>query len=278
MSEELILEKIAGAIPSFVEASLNDISVTLCDHEKILLYQPGRNINLGIRAGELLKPQMATFQAITQNRKIVKRIDDKERGTAFIVTAIPISGKEGKVVGSLSIQESVERQDLLKKMAAQLTESMSALAATTQEVSAQAEEIGQVMGVLITLAQTSQNRTQEGGDVIDIIKNVASQTNLLGLNAAIEAARVGDQGRGFGVVAQEIRKLAVMTTDSIKSIETIVHTIQRDSNNTYNKAEQVHAVILQVADAISHVASTVQELGDIARTLDIEAEKISGQH
>jgi len=76
-----------------------------------------------------------------------------------------------------------------------------------------------------------------------MIKNVAAQSNLLGLNAAIEASRVGDVGRGFSVVTEEIRKLATSSTASIKEIDAIINTVQTDSNRIYHNLTQINEAI-----------------------------------
>ena len=120
---------------------------------------------------------------------------------------------------------------------------------------------------LVKVTRDSQGRVQETDQVIGFIKNIAGQTNLLGLNAAIEAARVGDQGRGFGVVAQEIRKLAIDSADSIKKIDAIIKSVQADSNQTNSQTEHIYAVLGEIAYAITQVTAAVQEANTQARKL-----------
>ncbi|MDE0999587.1 methyl-accepting chemotaxis protein, partial [Escherichia coli] len=80
--------------------------------------------------------------------------------------------------------------------------------------------------------------TEEVGDVMNVIQNIAEQTNLLALNAAIEAARAGEQGRGFAVVADEVRQLAQQTQKAVEKIEGQITTLQ---NNTSQVVESINA-------------------------------------
>ena len=127
---------------------------------------------------------------------------------------------------------------------------------------------------LVKVSRDSQNRVQETDQVIGFIKNIAGQTNLLGLNAAIEAARVGDQGRGFGVVAQEIRKLAIDSADSIKKIDALIKSVQADSKQTNDQTEHINIVLGEIADAITQVTNAVQDANTQARKLGEMAENL----
>ncbi len=270
-----VLEHFLHVMPVLVDLHAGEIGVAVTDREKYLFYRPSRKLDLKIVAGAPLKAGTAIVKAMEEKRRVVVRGDKATFGLPYIATAYPIIDAAGGVVGGAVVIEPTDRQDALKEMAGKLSDNISVLASTTEEISAQAEEIATVSANLSRLSQESQQRVKETDQVIGLIKSIAGQTNLLGLNAAIEAARVGDAGRGFGVVAEEIRKLAIGTADSIKKIEDIVGAIQTDSDSTYGQLGQVNDVIGQIAGALAHVAGAVQQAGSMAQELDHMADNLS---
>lgn len=270
-----LLECFAYVLPFINNLLTSDCSVGLSDREKQLLYKPGKTLDLKIPVGAPLKPGTGLYRAIHEERRVSIRADKSLWGIPFIATAFPIRNSRGEVIGAAALMENLDRQDNLKTMAASLAEGMSSLAAAVQEFSAQTEEISAVSQSLLQVIQESQIRVSETDEVLSLIKSVAGQTNLLGLNAAIEAARVGDVGRGFGVVAEEIRKLAANSADSIKRIESILHAIRGDSNEVTNRMEQINTIISQATQAICEISSSAQQADAIARQLDVLADGLS---
>jgi twitching motility protein PilJ len=104
--------------------------------------------------------------------------------------------------------------------------------------------------------------SQEIGSIVELINDIAEQTNILALNAAIQAASAGEAGRGFAVVADEVQRLAERSTSATKRIETLVQTIQSDTNEAVNAMEQTTAEVVAGARLAEDAGSA---LGDIER-------------
>lgn len=272
-----VLNYFMEVLPYINDLMVNDISVCLTDCEKVLYYKSGRKFDLKIQVGRELIPQMAAYQAIHQNKRIVTRIDASLHGVPFIAIAIPLYDEVGSLVGSAIFTESVDQQDAMKDMAAQFNTNIKTLSENIERITAQAQEIAALSRTMAQVAAGSQVRMRETDQVLGFIKTIASQTNLLGLNAAIEAARVGDVGRGFGVVAEEIRKLAASSAESIKQIDSIIKTIQDDSGNTYQQMTHIDKAISDIANVITGVAGAVQETRAAAEQLDAMADSLSNE-
>ena len=269
------LAKYIEVLPGIQHISSNDVGIAVSDREKYLFYKAGKTLDLKIVPGTPLKPGTAIVRAMEQKRRATTRGDKALFGVPYIAIAYPIVDESGEVVGGMVAIESVERQDTLHQMASTMSDTMNALASTTEQISAQSEEIAAACSRLVQVVHGSLDRVKETDQVLGLIKNVAGQTNLLGLNAAIEAARAGEHGRGFGVVAEEIRKLSSNTSDSVKKIAAIIATVQGDSSNTAAQLQQMNEVISQVAEAITHIAGSIQQAGDTAHTLDDLAKSLS---
>lgn len=104
------------------------------------------------------------------------------------------------------------------------------------------------------------NRFNEISGIIGMIDGISEQTNLLALNAAIEAARAGDSGRGFAIVAEEVRKLAVKSSDAVKNISNIIHSINVDTTNTEKMLENGAVIYVKQEEAVTNTVTIFDEI------------------
>ena len=108
--------------------------------------------------------------------------------------------------------------------------------------------------------QALAKQTQDIGSIVGTIDEIAAQTNLLALNAAIEAARAGEAGRGFAVVADEVRALASRTSASTQEISAMVHQVQKDASDATNSMSTSVDNINAVADRAATIEGTLNSI------------------
>jgi len=201
----------------------------------------------------------------------------------------------GAVTQREHIGEIMEAMERLSASASEIAASAASAAEKSEEARQEvengariAEHTGSAMQQLSDVAGNLKENTanlgkqSEGiGHIMSVINDIADQTNLLALNAAIEAARAGEAGRGFAVVADEVRKLAEKTMDatkevhsSIKAIQDLVHMNSSGMDNAVDAIGNVSRLSSETAESLKHVLALVREG---ARQMTLIAEAVDGQ-
>lgn len=156
----------------------------------------------------------------------------------------------------------------LKSVVGVLNDSLHQISATMQQMAASATTVSSNQADLNKEIKNVDAVTGKINEVMDLIKEIADETRLLGLNAAIEAARAGEAGLGFGVVAQEIRKLSDDSKQTVGKIKEFTELIRTSVNTTVGMGNETLSTVEQQAAAIEEVTASVEEITSLAEQLN----------
>ncbi len=212
------------------------------DSDLTLRVEDGSRNELGVigtTINKVLVSYATTITKINQVNSTISQISEAIQGiTQRNITMANQQNQEMEMAATAMEEMTAALSNVAQStnMAEEYAGSAEKEASTSKQVfDKTTSEFGQLEGEFLNTAEIIQQLAEESnnvGNVLDVIKAIAEQTNLLALNAAIEAARAGEQGRGFAVVADEVRSLAQRTQDSTGEIEGIIQTLQEKAKQS----------------------------------------------
>ncbi|CAE6893806.1 methyl-accepting chemotaxis protein [Vibrio sp. B1FLJ16] len=256
--------RVSGHINTLAD-SLHDILVKLNEASENLSSTAATNEHTSSQAQTQLSTQREqtanVATAMTEMSHSVQEVAQSAQGSLEMVKRVESASEEGRTIMSGNITT-------INQLETRLHESVGAVS-----------ELQKMSGQI--------------GSILDVIRNIAEQTNLLALNAAIEAARAGEQGRGFAVVADEVRVLASRTTQSTIEIESMISNLQSSSQSANHviqscmddmelsveqaskansSMEEIQALIIEISQMSTHISQAAAEQSetsaDIARNIE----------
>ncbi len=254
-------------------------------HAQIRLGEETLDLNVSAtydKSGNYIGP-MVTWEIITDRVKLVDNLKEASSQVASAAEELNATSSEMRSNARATEDEAAQAASASE----QVTAGVQQVAHSSEELRASIREIAQSMNetsrmVHKTLKEANEanvkmnqlaTSSQEIGDVIKVINSIAQQTNLLALNATIEAARAGDAGRGFSVVANEVKELANQTAAATEEITRKINTIQVDTRSSVEAIKVISESINKINEIASQISAAVQEQN---ATTD-ELTRISGE-
>lgn len=257
---ERVLESLLDVLPNLKTILQEDLAVTLSDKEKFLAHYPGDKINLGIPAGTKLNSNNPSYHSISENKIINSILPRELHGVKCRAVTTPVTDANGKIVGAIGIARSLEKQDKVEETAEGLFNSLEETNASVEEIALSSQTLSSAINNIVMLTHSTDEKIKRTDEIIKLLQNIASQTNLLGLNAAIEASRAGEFGRGFLVVASEMRKLAALANESSKNVARELQEMSNSINQIVKEVQSVGSISDSQAAATEEITATIQEI------------------
>lgn len=208
-------------------------------------------------------------EALRTGKEVLQELPKEAYGVPALVSCSPLIDEEtSAVVGTFGLILPRHLTNQLKVMAGNLQSSLVEVSAAMQQIATSSSEISNSQNKLHSEIETAGALIERINNVTVFIKNIADETKMLGLNASIEAARAGDVGRGFGVVAEEIRKLSDESKQTVGQIRELTAKINSSITLTTDTSSHIIQNVEESAAAAQEVNASLEEITSLAEQLD----------
>ncbi len=263
-----MLAALRNAAEIFMSAFPFDCAALVVNKEStIIKYSPAKSFDLKFQEGTKVAPNSTPGEVLRTGQEVRRIIPKEKFGFVLKSIGVPVI-VDGEVNGVLFVTTTMVLQQTLH-------ESAQSIAACTEELTAMSEELSttaaELSGDLEKLKEKGNRvighiNSTEG--ILQFVNDIAARSNLLGFNAAIEAARAGDHGRGFAVVADEIRQMAANSASAVKDIREILASIRQEATTIVDSIVQTAQLGERQAVATEEISKSMEQLASSATSVE----------
>lgn len=249
----------------------------MTDLEKIGRRQGSEKFDLPqVKVGTMITDEMAARQVIKSKKAISFEQDARHYGIPVMVVNYPCFDEDDpdEVVATFGIVVPRQAALTLRSMSHSLSSGLGEIASAIQQMAASSSQITSNEHQLNSNIKDIYRISEDINSVLGFIKQIADETKMLGLNAAIEAARAGEVGRGFGVVAEEIRKLSDESRETVTKIRNLTQGIKETVDITLASSKLTLRSSEDQAAASEEISASVQEITSLSDQLERIADEL----
>lgn len=268
-----LLKSFHQMMPYFKQFIENDLVFTMSNTERFLLVQDSPKLQMASKTGDAIPPGCAADVCLKQKKIVNVLVPEKVFGVPLKTVGIPVF-ENHRVVGTMVIGMSLEKKEHIIEMSKFLSDSLLQMNQNLSNMSGVIGEIFAKNNDIENFLKRTIDNYRETDDVLRFIENISKQTNMLGLNAAIESVRAGEYGKGFSVVSNEIRTLSKSSSESVGKINHILHNIQDSIHKIYDRFKDSNELLEQQSGALEKMNEMIDELNKTAAELNKFADKM----
>ncbi|WP_238882424.1 methyl-accepting chemotaxis protein [Clostridium sp. YIM B02551] len=274
ISDNEILNSFNTLLPYLPSMFDDDVALGITDTTTYLKYQSSPTLDLRITVGDKIPNSGGAYEAIKSGQTLIKDVPKEVYGVAFRSYAIPIKNESNEVVGCLLIGRSLAKKNEVVSLTKTLSSSLSQISQAVSTLSVGVQDVVNMNTDISQMVQEADASSKDTDDILKFIQGISNQTNMLGLNAAIEASRAGELGRGFAVVATEIRKLSSSTSESIRKIDNVLKSINETVTAINGRVTESNNIFQDQVATLEEIAASIEELNVSSQVLTNLSEKI----
>lgn len=275
------LHPVASAFDNFapilVEMFHEGSFMYMTDLEKVYDRQSSTKFDMpSIQIDQKIQEGDIPYKVIKSKQPVMEEMDASKYGVPIYVASYPLFDEDNKeeIVATLGIILPKKTAASLREMSNNLENGLTGIASAIEQLAASAANIHTNEQSLNESIKEITDILEEINNVSTFIKEIADETKMLGLNAAIEAARAGEAGRGFGVVAEEIRKLSDQSKSTVPKIQKLTNDIKQKveeasskSSSSLHSSQEQAAATEEITASIEEITTMSEELAKISKTL-----------
>lgn len=262
---EKIFEYLIKVAPIINEMFEGNAAIMICDKKECLYALDGNNLKSPLKTGEAIDNEFAERNGINDSiyrkkKTIVQTFNKEVHGIDVRATAIPLNNEIGEVVGYIGINTNTQEFAKIIATTKELKNSLQETNISISDIADSAVKLSEKLNFMVRNTKDTKRLISESSEAVKLIEGIAKQSNLLGLNAAIESSRAGEYGKGFSVVAGEMRKLAFNSGNSSKNISDSLAKMSSSMETMIEAINELGQISTNQAASLEELSATVEQI------------------